>query len=114
MPLSDVDVLRTSAIVKRIVSVKFDGIADSYVLKVRVELKNNWVMDYWEHKTLQLRRYSFHIFRDNKIVVRWDNSPHYPKVKTFPHHRHVGKKVQESEEMTVQKVLVELHKMIKG
>jgi hypothetical protein len=47
VPISDVELLKQSAIVGQILSISFDGIADSYILKVRVELKNGWLMDYW-------------------------------------------------------------------
>lgn len=112
MPLGDVGFLRQSAIVERIASVSFDGIANSYILKVRVELKNGWLMDYWEHRAPGLRRYSFHVFQDNLIIVRWDNAPHHPEVKTFPHHKHLAGEIQDSEEIDVETVLAELEKMI--
>ena len=112
MPLSDVELLRKSAIVDRIVSVSFDGVADSSILKVRVELKNGWLMDYWEHRAPGLRRYSFHVFHDSQMIARWDNAPHHPEVATFPHHKHVSNEIQVSEEMHVEKVLAELKKMI--
>jgi len=112
VPLSDVELLKRSAIVDRMVSVSFDGIADSYILKVRVELKNGWLMDYWEHRAPGLRRYSFHVFHDSQMIARWDNAPQHPAVATFPHHKHMGNEIQVSEEMDVEKVLAELEKMI--
>lgn len=99
MPLKNLKVLKKSKLVERIVFVKFDGIGDTYILKIRVELKNGWFMDEWEHKTLTLRRYSFHVFYGKRMIVRWDNAPHHPKIKTFPHHKHERKRVVESEEM---------------
>ena len=63
MPLNDIlDVLRTSKIVNRIVFTKFDGVSDSYAVKIRVELSSGWLLDCWEHKTPKIRRYSFHVF----------------------------------------------------
>jgi len=40
---------------------------------------------------LDWRAYSFH-FRDrnNRLIFRYDNSPHYPHLPLFPHHKHVG------------------------
>ena len=46
------------------------------------------------------------------MIVRWDNSPHYPNVSGFPHHKHVGNQVFGSKEMTAAKVLVEIETMI--
>ncbi len=31
--------------------------------------------------------YSYQLFHDRPII-RWDNAPHFPSVKTFPHHFH--------------------------
>ena len=105
MPVSDVELLKQSTIVDQILSLSFDGTADSYILKVRVELKNGWLMDCWEHSAPGLRRYSFHVFQGNQMIVRWDNAPHHPGVSTFPDHKHVGQGVEGSEEMDVGKVL---------
>lgn len=43
------------------------------------------------HGFLQWREYSFH-FRDgnNQLIFRYDNSPHYPRLPFFPHHKHIG------------------------
>lgn len=27
---------------------------------------------------------------DNSLIFRYDNSPHYPDIVTFPHHKHVN------------------------
>ncbi|MFQ5711375.1 MAG: DUF6516 family protein [Candidatus Geothermarchaeales archaeon] len=112
MPLSDLEVLRKSKLVKRVVSVDFDGVGETYVLKIRVELKNGWLMDEWEHSTPELRRYSFHVFLGRKMIARWDNAPHFRDIKTFPHHQHLGRQILESEEMKVEDVLSELKRMI--
>jgi hypothetical protein len=114
VPPNDIlDILRSSKIVNKVLFVNFDGVYDSYTLKIRVELTNGWLMDCWEHKTPKLRRCSFHVFQGNKAIVRWDNTPHYPKLKGFPHHKHEGSKVVESESMTIEKVLEQLKLIMK-
>ncbi len=114
MPPNEIlGVLRTNEIVKRVVFVKLDGVSDSYAVKIRVELANGWLLDCWEHKTTKLRRYSFHVFDGRQFIVRWDNTPHYPDLKGFPHHKHEGKKVIESKNMTIEKVLKELKLIMK-
>ena len=104
--------LKSSKLVKRIVSCKFDGIGSSYILKIRAELINGWLLDCWEHRTADLRRYSFHVFQQNQMIVRWDNSPQYPELNGFPHHKHEGKDIMGSEEMTVDVVLRQLERII--
>ncbi len=61
--------------VKKIVSVDFDAIGDSHKLKIRARLKNNWLIDLWEHVAPGLRRYSYHVFFRNRMIVRWDMLP---------------------------------------
>lgn len=113
MSLNDfLDALGTSKIVIRVVFTKFDGVSDSYALKVRAELANGWLMDCWEHRNSKVRRYSFHVFHGREMIVRWDNTPHYPELKGFPCHKHEGKHVVESKNMTISEVLEDLKKMI--
>ena len=39
---------------------------------------------------IQVVTYSYHWSDENdNIVRRWDNTPHFPKLKNFPHHIHV-------------------------
>ena len=35
----------------------------------------------------------------------WDNAPHHKGVKTFPHHKHIGDRVEDSEERDMRNVL---------
>ncbi len=47
------------------------------------------------------------------MIVRWDNAPHHTSLKTFPHHKHEGRKIIESKEMTASNVLKELEQIIR-
>jgi hypothetical protein len=46
--------------------------------------------------------------RDSTLIVRWDNAPHYPKIKTFPFHKHELKveNVSESFETNIEDILL--------
>jgi hypothetical protein len=79
---------------------------------VRAELVNGWFLQYWEHGTSEIRRYSFHASIGGRMVVRWDNAPHHPEIESFPYHKHVGRTIEASKEMTVTLVLSELEAMI--
>lgn len=38
-----------------------------------------------------LATYSYNwVNKNNKLIRRWDNALHYPKLKNFPHHVHMG------------------------
>ena len=45
----------------------------------------------------------------------WDNAPHWPDMKTFPHHLHLEseKKVSECREVFVEDVLNEMETIIR-
>lgn len=39
---------------------------------------------------IQAITYSYHWSDGNDILIRrWDNTPHFPKLKNFPHHIHI-------------------------
>jgi hypothetical protein len=41
--------------------------------------------------TLEVTKYRHHWQGHNGLLIkRWDNAPHYPGVRTFPHHLHDG------------------------
>lgn len=46
--------------------------------------------------------------REGKLVFRYDNSPHYPELSTFPDHKHLGSAVTESEPPDLTNVLAEI------
>lgn len=53
--------------------------------------------------------YKFHYQQaDKTLIFRYDDSPHYPKLSTFPHHKHVGDKVYETQAPDLTEVLREI------
>ena len=54
------------------------------------------------------RKYAYHwMTKDNELIVRWDNVPHWKKISTFPHHKHLKttQNVHSSVEINLDKVL---------
>ena len=105
-------VLNNSKIVKKVISVDFDGVGEYYRLKIRAELTNSQTLQIWEHRTPSVRRYAYHVFKNSSTIVRWDNAPHHPNIKIFPHHKHVENKIEESSEMDIVQVLKKLENII--
>jgi len=57
--------------------------------------------------------YSYHWQdKDGNLKIRWDNAPHYKDMKTFPHHKHTPK-LEESDEIGLEKVLKAIEKKVK-
>jgi hypothetical protein len=52
--------------------------------------------------------YRYH-FQDqqNNLIFRYDDTPHFPDLKSFPHHKHPKNKVEESDEPLILYVIKE-------
>jgi len=91
--------------VERIVPVELDG----ETLRVVLYLKdgtNLRVTEQWAGKVL--KRYSYYwLNAANDLKVGWDNAPHHTKLRSFPHHKHIGrqKDLQPSTETSLEEVM---------
>ena len=80
--------LELKKIVSKIIEVIADETANRGYYKIRCSLMPS---DYY----LQIKWivtsedfiYSYQLFSDTHLL-RWDNSPHFPDISTFPHHFH--------------------------
>lgn len=62
-------------------------------------------------------RYSFHLLGpDGRCVFRYDNEAHYPRMTTFPHHKHVGpdETPEESPQPTLHQLLEDVIGVVRG
>ncbi len=57
-------------------------------------------------------KYSYHLQKNDELIIRWDNAPHHRELSTFPDHVHRKDGVHESKEMTVEDILEEIFKII--
>ena len=51
-------------------------------------------------------RYHFQDQQNNRIF-RYDNTPHFPNLKSFPHHKHLKNKIDDSDEPLILNVIKE-------
>lgn len=87
-----IQILKTSSVIKEIVKTELDAIGeDHFVLKVICNITSDAKLQIFIHKNLSTIRYSYQFYAD-KPLYRWDNAPHFPKIKTYHHHFHVGSK----------------------
>jgi len=81
----------------------------SLVSRVKVKLRlfdgsMLWVREVWVKG--EMTAYSYYWLRSNETVIMgWDNAPHHKGVRTFPHHKHIGGRVEESQERNMGSVL---------
>ena len=82
-------------------------------LRIRIRFKTGYLLELNEAiiaETATLKRlyYRYH-FQDkqNNLVFRYDNTPHFPELEGFPHHKHLPNKVFASKEPSILKIIEE-------
>lgn len=64
------------------------------------------IVERWKAK--RLIRYSYYwLDTENNLKIGWDNAPHHRNIETFPHHKHVGEKlnIAKSDETCLEDVM---------
>ncbi len=79
-------------------------------LHVKLYLIDNSLLIVKDYKfSDNTRKYSYHWMEQNgDLRLRWDNAPHWKKISTFPHHKHVEREenIMETTETDAQSVLL--------
>ena len=85
-------------------------------MRARAHLKGGYVLHINESLGSSYRNYSYHVQKRDRMVRRWDNAPHWPAMKPFPHHLHIGNEDQpiECKEIFIDDVLIEMKSIIEG
>ena len=83
-------------------------------LRAKVILKKSYLLYVNEGIGESYRRYSYHLQKDDEMIRRWDNAPHWRSIRTFPFHLHVPDKDKpiECSEIFVDEVLMEIGNII--
>ena len=63
---------------------------DIELIKANATLKDGSVLYVSEVAGVGFRDYSYHWQKGDKLIKRWDNSPHHKELPDFPHHVHEG------------------------
>ncbi len=63
-----------------------------------------WTREVWVKGAMEA--YSYYWLRtDETVIIGWDNAPHHQSVSTFPHHKHLYDRIEESQEREMGQVL---------
>lgn len=87
--------------------------ADRVNLRIRIRFSQGFLLELneavvVEAGTLRHLGYRYHFQDDrNRLIFRYDNTPHFPELKNFPHHRHVEGGVMDCEKPSIPRVLEE-------
>jgi len=108
--------LKESKIIKDLDILNFIDEEEIQVFYVKATLIDNSILYIRELNTLTENKYSYHWqTKKRKLICRWDNAPHHPQIKTFPHHKHekTPENILPSKEITLEKVLNVISERIK-
>lgn len=76
------------------------------LLKVKAQREDGSVLYITELHTPNFQKYSYHWQDDKgKLIIRWDNKPHWKNLKTFPYHKHINDQVSPSQRIDIQEVI---------
>ena len=83
-------------------------------LRVRIRFSKGYLLELNEAAIIDTQKlrflsYRFH-FQDknNKLIFRYDNVPHFPDIETFPEHKHLQNEVVAATKPTIAEVITEM------
>lgn len=69
----------------------------AFYLNLKIHFTDNSELHVREYVDADRRKYPFHWQSESaKLIIRWDNAPHFPNIITFSHHRHLPDGVVEA------------------
>lgn len=80
---------------------------DRINLRIRVRFSEGYLLEVNEAVVADVEQikhlgYRYHFQdRHNNLVFRYDNTPHFPKLENFPHHKHIPDGVISIEEHSI-------------
>ena len=87
-------------------------------LRIRLRFNNRYLLEINEaivirDNQLEFLDYRYH-FQDEKncLIFRYDSTPHFPNLSTFPHHKHLPDDVISSQKPEITQVLKEATKLL--
>lgn len=103
----------------KLTSLKITVLTSGATFKANLHFYNNSSLVIFEElqvtglQTVERERYKFHYQAEHEtLVFRYDNSPHYPHVSTYPHHKHIGNQVVAANPPDLNEVLTEIDTFI--
>lgn len=82
-------------------------------LRIRLRFPSGYLLELNEAAIVETGRirhlgYRYHLQDgQNNLVFRYDNTPHFPEVKSFPHHKHLPDKVVSTKEPSIFQIIEE-------
>ncbi|MGI0481222.1 toxin TumE [Geminocystis sp. CENA526] len=87
-------------------------------IKIRLRFNHKYLLEINEaiivsENKLKTLDYRYH-FQDehNRLIFRYDSTPHFPNLSTFPHHKHLSNDVISCQKPEITEVLEEVKNII--
>jgi hypothetical protein len=87
-------------------------------VRIRIRFPKGYMLE-WNEAIIAEKRsvehlgYRYHFQdRDNNLIFRYDNTPHFPDLKTFPNHKHFPDNVIAADRPSVNEVLEEVNETV--
>ena len=111
------DQLRSfSDIIARAEELRWEQDVDTEIVKAKILLTDGSDLRISESIIdSQLVAYNYYwLDESNRLIIGWDNAPHHKDIKTYPHHKHIGKKtnVTSSKEHSLKEVLRFIYRIL--
>jgi hypothetical protein len=90
---------------------------DGYI-RARLAFADQSYLEFSEYVQLvdgeiKVATYSYHWANSqDDLIMRWDNTPHFPKLSNFPHHIHHGQDVLPGQPVDIFLVLDEIGRIV--
>lgn len=87
-------------------------------LRIRIRFLSGYLLELneaivFESGYIRHLGYRYHFQdRQNHLVFRYDNTPHFPEFKNFPHHKHLPDKVVDVEKPSILKIIEEVKLLV--
>ena len=87
--------------------------SDRVNLRIRIRFAEGYLLELNEAVKIEAQRvrhlgYRYHLQnRENNLVFRYDNTPHYPNLDSSPHHKHLSVRVIPSDKPSIPSVILE-------
>jgi hypothetical protein len=87
-------------------------------LRIRVRFPKGCMLE-WNEAVIGEEGYVEHLGyryhfqdKDNNLIFRYDNTPHFPGLKTFPHHKHLPDNVIDAKRPSISEVIKEVNEFL--
>ena len=87
-------------------------------IRIRVRFPNVYILE-WNEAVIAVKGHIDHLsyryhFQDssNKLIFRYDNTPHFPELNTYPNHKHIPDNVVPSGRPSAVEIIEEVNKSL--